>query len=76
MHVILNEANTNLSANKIIYWIVKRGENQQVVSFGLVDIFFILFGSFYFFLILKQILQKSEPMMAKGDLNCIKSSTP
>lgn len=49
MHVILNEANTNLSANKIIYWIVKRGENQQVVSFGLVDIFFILFGSFYFF---------------------------
>lgn len=49
MHVILNEANTNLSANKKIYWIVKRGENQQVVSFGLVDIFFILFGSFYFF---------------------------
>lgn len=76
MHVILNEANTNLSANKIIYWIVKRGENQQVVSFGLVDIFFILFGSFYFFLILKQILQKSEPMMAKGDLNCIKSYIP
>lgn len=75
MHVILNEANTNLSANKKIYWIVKRGENQQVVSFGLVDIFFILFGSFYFFLILKQILQKHEPMMAKRDLNCIKSST-
>lgn len=76
MHIILNETNTNLSANKKIYWIVKRVENQQVVSLGLVGIFFILFGSFYFLLILKKILQKHEPMMAKGDLNCIKSSTP
>lgn len=76
MHIILNETNTNLSANKKIYWIVKRVENQQVVSLGLVGIFFILFGSFYFLLTLKKILQKHEPMMAKGDLNCIKSSTP